>query len=57
MSDASKGNLIATAHVAGEGWIWKAASMQPLMRIRVGSFVYRAMNVSPDGLWLAKGLQ
>lgn len=52
---ASEGDLIATAHMTGDVWIWQATTMQPLMRIPVGGFVYGAMSFSPDGLWLATG--
>lgn len=53
---APEGDLIATAHMDGEVWVWQSNNMQPLMRIPVGgSFVYGAMSFSPDGLWLATG--
>jgi WD40 repeat protein len=52
---APEGNLIATAHMDNEVGVWKADSMQPQMRITVGSFGYASMSFSPDGLYLATG--
>ena len=43
---APEGDLIATAHMTNEVWVWQASTMQPLMRIRVGGFVYGAMSFS-----------
>jgi len=51
-----EGDLLATAHLNGEVWIWQADTMQPRMKFQVqGRFVYGALSFSPDGLWLATG--